>query len=123
LPLRRRAISLGMLRALKWFVDWAGADAGSVNFELNKDFYPQPMTPQMLTSLVTSWQAGAISDQTLFENLQTGDVISADVTLEQEQARIAASGPKVPPLPGDGTAKHRRSAEAEDDDHQDAERR
>jgi hypothetical protein len=116
-----QAISLGVLRALKWFVEWAGDDAGSVNFELNKDFYPQPMTPLMLTSLVTSWQAGAISDQTLFENLQTGDVISADVTLEQEQARIAASGPKVPPLPGDG--EQHRSAEAEDNDHQDAEGR
>jgi hypothetical protein len=93
-----QAISLGVLRALKWFVEWAGDDAGSVNFELNKDFYPRPMTPEMLSALVTSWQAGAFSDQTLFENLQTGDVISADVTLEQEQGahrRIRAEGSSV----------------------------
>lgn len=91
-----QAISLGVERALEWFAYWAGAAEGAeVTFELNRDFYPAPMTPQMLAALVAGWQAGAYSDQTLFENLQQGEIISQDATLEEEQARIASSGPRL----------------------------
>lgn len=83
-----QCISLGVTQALKWFTEWAGADPASVVFELNRDFYPIVMTPQELTALVAAWQQGAISDQTLFDNLQKGEIISQDRTLEEEQAAI-----------------------------------
>jgi hypothetical protein len=84
-----QAISLGVLQALKWFADWAKVDSSSIKYELNRDFYPAPMNPQMLSALVASWQSGAISDQTLFQNLQQAEIIDKDTTLEDEQARIA----------------------------------
>jgi hypothetical protein len=37
---------------------------------------------------VSSWQAGAISQYTLFDNLQRGEIISDSVTFEEEQERI-----------------------------------
>jgi hypothetical protein len=83
-----QTVSLGLEVALRWFAEWAKADPASISFKLNRDFYPAPMNPQQLTALIAAWQQGAISDQTLFENLQQGEIISQDTTLEDEQARI-----------------------------------
>lgn len=90
-----QTISLGVTRSLKWFMRWAGQDDKDVSFELNRDFYPVPMTPQMLSSLVSSWQQGAFSDEVLFENLQKGEVVSRETTFEDEQARLEAQEPKL----------------------------
>jgi hypothetical protein len=83
-----QAISLGMTAALQTFSDWAGGN-GAVNFELNRDFFPRAMTAQELTGLVGSWQQGAISPETLFANLQAGQIIAEGTTFEEEQVRIA----------------------------------
>jgi hypothetical protein len=99
LSMAAQSISLGMTRALRWFAGWAGADAAKAKFELNRDFYPAPMTDKMLTALVSAWQQGAFSDQVLFENLQAGEVIAQDDTLEIEQARIGSAGPRLAAAP------------------------
>lgn len=96
-----QSISISITRALKWFSEWAGADAEAVEFELNRDFYATPMSPQMLTALVTSWQQGAFSDETLFTKLQQGEIVAHDRTLEEEQAAIEESGPKLTGQPMD----------------------
>lgn len=99
-----QAISLGVTISLRWFVDWSGGDAGKVEFELNRDFYAVPMTSDMLTSLVSGWQAGAYSEQVLFEKLQQGEIITRDTTLEEEQQRKADRPPPAPAgaaLPGE----------------------
>ena len=99
-----QAISLGVTIALRWFTEWGGGDPAKVEFELNRDFYPAPMTAQMLTALVSSWQQGAYSDQVLFENLQQGEIISRETTLEEEQQRRADRPPPAPAgarLPGE----------------------
>jgi hypothetical protein len=46
------------------------------------------MSAQELTALIGSWQSGAISSQTLFDNLQDGEIIAQGVTFEVEQERI-----------------------------------
>lgn len=96
LAAQSQAISLGMTQALRWFVDWAGADSAEASVTLTTDFYPLSMTPQMLTALIAGWQAGAYSDQTLFNNLQAAEVIAEDVTLEEEQARTSSGAPPAP---------------------------
>ena len=82
-----QAISLGMTAALQTFSDWAGGSE-KVTFELNRDFFPRAMNPQELASLVASWQQGAISKQTLFDNLQAGQIIAEGVTFEEEEVKI-----------------------------------
>jgi hypothetical protein len=89
-----QTISIGMTQVMTWFADWAGA-TGEIKIELNKDFYPAGMNPQMLTALLAGWQQGAYSDQTLFENLQQAEIINAETTLEEEQARIGESAPMM----------------------------
>jgi hypothetical protein len=65
---------------------------GEASITLNTDFLPPEMTPQELTALLSGWQMGApgLSDQGLFDILQKREVIMPDVTLEDEQERIAS---------------------------------
>lgn len=80
-------VSQGLTRALTWMAMWLG-EKGEVVYALNKDFLPMPMTAQDLTALVSAWQNGAISQQTLFENLKAGEIVAESATFEEEQARI-----------------------------------
>jgi len=99
-----QAISLGLTAALQTFSNWAGG-SGTVMVALNRDFFPAPMSAQDLTALVMSWQQGAISKQTLFDNLQAGQIISEGTTFEAEEVRIndqliTGPAPAAPPAAG-----------------------
>jgi len=99
-----QTISMGLEVALMWFAEWAGADPEGVEFELNKDFSSVPMSSQQLTALISAWQQGGISKETLFENLQQAEIISKYRTFEEEEAKIGDEPP--------ATAKANAAAEA-----------
>lgn len=84
-------ISLVMTQALKWFVEWAGADPAGALVELNRKFYTAQMSPQALSAMVVAWQQGApgFSDQCFFDQMKSADLVPEDLKLEDEQARIA----------------------------------
>ena len=86
-----QAISLCVERALKTFVEWAGADPTGVEFALTHDFYPAGMNAQELAARVSAWSQGApgFSDQSFFDQMQEGEIIDQELTLEDEQVRIA----------------------------------
>lgn len=90
-----QAASIGIERALTMFSKFAGTDQPA-KFRLNKDFFPMPMSALNLTALVASWQNGAISYQTLFDNLQRGEVINIDQTIEKELAKMDQHKPEIP---------------------------
>lgn len=95
-------VSLGMTRALGWFMAWAGRDAGAVRYELSSEFGPAGLSAQELTAMVGAWQAGmpGYSDQNVFAQLQERGMIDAETTFEEEQARVADKGPRlVAPAP------------------------
>ena len=94
-------ISRALTQALTLFSKWAGSDA-ECKVELNQEFLPPEMTPQELSALLSGWQMGApgLSDQGLFDILQKREVVASDATLEEEQARIAAKGPRMPDMGG-----------------------
>jgi hypothetical protein len=85
-----QTVGRGVERALGWMIEWAGGAHAEVAVELNRDFYPVPMTGQTLTAIMGAWQAGmpGFSDQEVFAKLQRGGMISGGTTLEEEQARI-----------------------------------
>ena len=87
-----QVLSQGLTKALTVFAEWASS-SGDIKYQINRDFFPVPMDAATLTALVSSWQAGAISHQTLFENLKEGEVIASDTTFEDEEARIGAQPP------------------------------
>jgi hypothetical protein len=70
---------------------WAGLP--EVAIKLNTDYLPSKMSSLELTALVGAWQAGGISSMTLFNNLQQGELIAAEVTFEDEMAQIAEQAP------------------------------
>lgn len=84
-----QAISIGVTKVLKVFVKFAGADDGKVKFELNRDFFPVPMDALTLTAIIAGWQNGAYSYDTMFQNLQKGEIIELDATPESEQKKIS----------------------------------
>ena len=79
-----------MTKVLRWHADWSGADTTAITFAVNKDFFEARLTAQEANSLVAMWQAGGISFETLFWNLQAGELIEPGRTIEQERALIAA---------------------------------
>lgn len=85
-----QTVSYGLTKALQLFCEWQGVD-GDVAVKLNRDFMPAGITSADMTALVTAWQQGAISSETMFDNLKAGEIINSDVTYEQEQERIASS--------------------------------
>lgn len=89
-----KLVGYGFEEMLKFIAEWAGI-SGDVKYTLNTDYLPAGMSSADLTALVSAWQQGAISYQTMFSKLQKGDVIAADVTEEQEQARIGSEGPTL----------------------------
>lgn len=91
------AISSAITRALGIMARWVGADEKAVVFTLNTDFAPSRLSAQDIQALMLAWQGGGISQQTLFEQLQAGEIIRAGKTLEDEQAEIDAETPDLPP--------------------------
>jgi len=89
-----QSISISIQKALQVFSDWAGG-SGEVNFELNRDFFPTTMDSAQLTALVQSWQYGAISKETLFENLKQAEIISDAKTFENQEVEIANAAPTL----------------------------
>jgi len=71
--------------ALSFAVEWAGGDPDDLRFSLNKDYIETRLSPQEITALVMSWQQGAFSRRTLHENLQRGEVIPPNRTLDEER--------------------------------------
>lgn len=82
-----QTISRGLEQVLTWFAWWDGID-GQIRFELNKDFYPVPISPDMLRELVGALQSGSISPETFFENMQKGEIVSDTVTFEEESSNL-----------------------------------
>lgn len=82
-----QALSKALTKALSIMDIWLGG-TGESYIELNTDFLGMPLNAQELTALVSAWQSGAISQETLFNNLKRGELYSDSETFEEEQAKI-----------------------------------
>ena len=91
-----QSISIGLTHCLEWMANWVGLE-GTCKIDVNRVYLPNTLTYQDVQALVQSWQAGAISHQTLFDNLVKGDIISADTSFADEQERIDMTSPGLPP--------------------------
>jgi hypothetical protein len=72
--------------------EWSGV-TGDISFQLNTDYFDSTIGAQEITALVSAWQAGALSSESLFYSLQQGEVVQAGLTYEEEQARIQSAPP------------------------------
>lgn len=85
-------ISLQLSKMITFMSEWAGV-GGEVNLILNTDYMPVSMTAQQLAELVKSWQSGAISFETMFENLKRGEVVAESRTVDDEKELISNAPP------------------------------
>lgn len=93
----------GLEKALRHIAVMIGQDPAQVIVKPNLSFVDSTLTPQEAAQLVALWQSGALSKQTVYENLQRGEIASVERTFEEEQELIEAEGAGLgkPNLTGD----------------------
>lgn len=87
------AITVGdaIQRALNFASKIEGGTEDAV-FEQNTDYDPALLNSQLLSVLSNMQQIGQISQETLYENMQKGDIANPDRTFEEEQALVVNTG-------------------------------
>lgn len=81
------AIEAGLTQALQWWTFMQASD-DVPTVEMNKDFVDMRLDAAQLTALMQAYIAGGISFETLFWNLQKGEITPADVDLDTEREAI-----------------------------------
>jgi hypothetical protein len=85
--------SQGLSLALRWHAWWRGQqdafESDDIKVQLNKDFFEAKLTAQEQEALVGLWQSGRISAETLYWNLQQGEIARPGITWDEEQEQIA----------------------------------
>lgn len=97
-------VSAGMSRVMRWHAWWLSAattpDVADISYDLGVEFFSVRMSSGDLQALVQAYQAGTISFDTLYFNLQRGDVARPDVDAKTERHAIDAED-TPPPDPDD----------------------
>src|SRR6202142_848770 len=101
------SVSDSLTQILRWVYWWNSTEAtpeaigeNVVLIKLNTDFSLKGMTSLEITAIVSAWQAGAISQETMFELFRKGDVLPAGRSNQDEKRLLAPPGVTTPP--GDG---------------------
>lgn len=103
---------------LKLMGEWMGLSLDP-EVHLFKDYGAQNISDQSTNSLISAEAAGCVSKETVFESLQRRDIISQELTWEDELERIANQPkPDVAERPQNGGVANTQS---EDDDTSEAE--
>lgn len=84
----------GIGRVMKFLDEWRTGSVSKTEIEMNRSFVSQKLTSQDLTALLQAVQAGQISQDTFLYNLQAGEVLPPDRTIEEEKKIIASEAPK-----------------------------
>lgn len=93
--------SMGLNQALQWIIDWEGADPMAVEVQLNTDFLDTRMEPGEMRELVAAWQSGAIPTDDLIYNLQRGEILRPDFTIDEVKDMLAGNETPVVGQPMD----------------------
>ncbi len=90
------SVEADLTRALQMHAWWAGNETtpndveASVN--LNKDFLPEPMDPEMLKAAILALQSEHVSFETFYYWLQRGEMARPGISDEEELAAIRRGG-------------------------------
>jgi hypothetical protein len=103
-----RTASLLLEGGLKFLAAWVLEDPGSVMVRLNDDFSSAQMSDRQMVALTQMLQAGVISFDTYFHQLQQGEIYPEGRTLDDERSLIEEG---LPPALAQALA----APEAEDD--------
>jgi hypothetical protein len=100
------SLSVGnsLTHILRWVFWWNSTEAtpeaigdNAVLITLNTDFSLKGMASDQITAIVSAWQAGAISRDTMFDLFRLGEVLPAGRSNEAEQKLLDAAKTNPPP--------------------------
>jgi hypothetical protein len=93
------ASSDALSKCAQWSEWWLGAEKDfdeDLKVKLNTDFLAVPMSSEDAKAMMLLWQAGGVSYDTFFFNMQRGGLIPPGRTLEEEKALREAEAPELP---------------------------
>lgn len=106
-------------RSLKNVAIFMNLNPDLVTVKPNLRFIDVTMEPAAAEALMRIWMGAAISKETLFENLQRGDIISEEVDFEEEETRIEQDEIDRAAKADEQMARERKAAGTEDDPEED----
>lgn len=86
--------SEALTKMLRLMAQWANV-SGEVSCQLNQDFMPMGVAPAMFAELTKAYLSGTISYETYFYNLKEGEIIRADVSVDDERSMIESAEPEL----------------------------
>ena len=106
-------VSAALTQCLIWLAEWENI-SGEPVLQLNRDFLDSRLSAQELTALVSAWQQGAMPLDDLLYNLQRGEMLRPDYTIE-EFSELLTEG-SITEVSGQEMTLDEEQAEAEDED-------
>jgi len=101
-----KSVSASLTDTLRWIYWWNSTEdnpatlgADLIKLQLNTDFETALITAKELEALVTAWQAGALSRESLHFQFKRGELLPPGRTLQEELALIHSNPPPAPPAP------------------------
>lgn len=96
----------GLTNLIRWH-HWRAGETENPNdpayeIRLNTDLAATPLPPQDILALMQVWQQGGISHETFLYNLQQGERLPPEVTIEDELRRVETASPARLPFPSNG---------------------
>ncbi|WP_188063747.1 DUF4055 domain-containing protein [Sphingobium sp. KCTC 72723] len=85
-------VSAKITQALKLVALWT--DGSAVSYQLNTDYLPTKMDASEISALFTVYQGGGMSFESFFYTLRDRGVHNETLTLDEEQSRLKADGPR-----------------------------
>ena len=118
------SVSDSISQVLRWVYWWNSTEPcpedvseDLVLIQINTDFTAKGLTSQELTAVVSAWQAGAISQATMFDLFRKGEVLPTGRTDGEEKNLIGQNGHENPAgiFPNGGDTTSRKDAKAQSD--------
>jgi hypothetical protein len=82
-------VSEGMTTVFNWLLAFTEPNPQEASFQLNTDLLDATMSAGDVLSLISAWQQGGISQETLLWNLKRGEVLPPNINEQDEVERIA----------------------------------
>jgi hypothetical protein len=82
-----KIVEQGITQLLQSMAAW-GNVTGDITVKMNTDFVDSRLSASDLTALVSTWQSGGISHDTLLYNLKRGEILEPGTDIEAERNKI-----------------------------------
>jgi hypothetical protein len=85
-----KMVEKAITQALVMMNDWSGwGGTDTISVKLNTDFVDSKMSPQEITAMMSAWQGGGISHDSLLYNFKRGERLQPNVDIQTEKDKIS----------------------------------